>query len=161
MIFTFDLHQVTPFSTNKPIERVYFFTWNYFISVGVIKCDAKDMGSHLLESVCTTVARRHDFEGQHEVSHIRILGSWNFKNVQMLIADFSTLNLVSCILVKINILSFKVFQFYRINLRQILKYMLSFLEITDGQFLKLAFEFLKSLWFLVSWLIFIHYLIYI
>lgn len=63
----------------------------------------------------------------------------------MLIADFSALNLVSCILVKTNILSFKGFQFYRINLRQILKYMLSFLEITDGQFLMLAFEFLKSL----------------
>ena len=161
MIFTFDLHQVTPFSTNKPIERVYFFSWNYFISAGVIVCDAKDMGSHLLESVCAIVARRHDFEVQHEVSHIRILGSWNFKDVQMLIADFSTLNLISCILVKTNILSFKVFQLYRINLRQILKYMLSFLEITDGQFLMLAFEFLKSLWFLGSWLIFIHYLIYV
>lgn len=63
-------------------------------------CDAKAMGSQVSDNFCSIVAPRPENEASHVIL-VGFLGSKEFKDLYLLIADFRSLDLFSSILEKL------------------------------------------------------------
>ena len=89
------------------MERVFSSSSQEFILAGFMVGETRTVASQLSEIFCSSVAPVTYFEVAHLVL-VGFFGSKMLRDLQVLIADFTLLNLISCTSVKFQILSFRI-----------------------------------------------------